>query len=406
MHILYLHQYFCPPGGAGNNRSMDLARAWVRAGHQVTMLTTTAYFPASMHFQERKKEFDVDGIQVEALNIPYSHMMGFGARVWAWLRFYRLGMRVMRDLKNLPDLIYASSTPPTVGEMGRKMAQRLGIPFVFETVDVWPDVPIGMGILRNGWQARWITRRVNRIYAEARLIVALSDGMKEQIQSHGVPAEKVMVSYNGTRLDAFPYLERPAREGLHIIYTGTVGKANGVGVLADLSRLLVQRGIQGVRFTVLGGGNDLANVKARVKELGVQNIEFISTVSKEEVGNWLAKADVGVVTFAPFPVLEANSANKFYDYVASGLPVLINYEGWQAEYLKEIGCGLSSGMGNLEGLADNVERLLNEPDLRIQMGRNGRRLAEEKFDRERLANELLSAFERCVVISPQTPSFQ
>jgi glycosyltransferase involved in cell wall biosynthesis len=394
MHILYLHQYFCPPGGAGNNRSMDLARAWVQAGHRVTMLTSTAYFPASMHFQGRKRDMEVEGVQVVALNIPYSHMMGFQQRIKAFLRFYFQGLKAGRKLAK-PDLIYASSTPPTVGEMGRKLARRWGIPFVFETVDVWPDVPIGMGIVKNRMLAKWMTHRVDRIYAEARLIVALSDGMKEQILSHGVPEEKVLISYNGTRLDAFPYVERLPREGLHVIYTGTVGKANDVGQLVWAASMLKHhRDIHDIEVTILGGGNDLEHVKAKAGLLRAENVRFLPMVAKEEVAPLLARAHAGIVTFAGYPVLEANSANKFYDYLASGLPVIINYKGWQAKYLEEWNCGLSSEMTDVEGLADNMKHLRNNPGLCAEMGRNARRLAEAKFDREKIALELLKEFER------------
>jgi glycosyltransferase involved in cell wall biosynthesis len=390
MHILYLHQYFCPPGGAGNNRSLDLARAWVIAGHQVTILSTTAYFPSSLGFEGSSKEFEFGGIKVHALNVDYSHMMGFRARVMAFLKFYRLGKRFAKSLPK-PDLIYASSTPPTVGEMGRRLARHWTIPFVFETVDVWPDVPIGMGIIRNPLLASWLHRRLKRIYKEAALIVALSDGMKDQILTHGVEEEKVMVSYNGTNPDAFPFIERTSLEGLHLIYTGTVGQANGVDALVDLSLELERRQIKGVKFTILGGGNDLGRVKAIAEAKAAKNIEFHSAIPKEQVLDWLQIADVGIVTFAPFPVLEANSANKFYDYLATGLPVLINYQGWQAKYLKEYECGLSSKMSDLKALADNVEQML-DPRLRQRMSLNAVQLATRHFDRKVLAEGLLSRF--------------
>jgi glycosyltransferase involved in cell wall biosynthesis len=112
------------------------------------------------------------------------------------------------------------------------------------------------------------------------------------------------------------------------------------------------------------------------------------------VASLLAEADAGVVTFAPFPVLEANSANKYYDYLASGLPVVITYQGWQARYLREWECGLSSEMKDLQTFADNFIHLLNNPQLRRQMGENGRKLAAEKFDRSKLAAELLEEFVR------------
>lgn len=401
MHILYLHQYYCPPGGAGNDRSQELSRFWAGQGHSITVLTTTAYFPDS-YDRSGLIVLDVEGVQVIALPVSYSHMMGFRRRVTAFLKFFRKGMRAAKRLPK-PDLIYSSSTPPTVGEMGRRLARRWGVPYVFETVDVWPDVPIGMGIIKPGFLANWLDRRVNRIYAEAAHIVALSDGMRDQVLSHGVPPEKVTVSYNGTNLRGFPYVEREPREGLHIIYTGTVGLANGLSILAPVSLELEERGLD-VRFTVLGQGNDLEHVQALIRSAGATGIRFLKQVPKAQVPEILASADVGLVTFAPFPVLEANSANKFYDYLASGLPVLTNYEGWQAEYLRSYNCGLSSPMRDgYRALADNVEILLRNPDLRREMGRNGRRLAENVFDRERIARDLLTLFER-ILTSPQSPT--
>lgn len=398
MHILYLHQYFCPPGGAGNNRSYELARQWVADGHQVTLLTSTAYFPDHLAFDGPQHRFDCDGIQVVALAVPYQHLMPFGARIRAFLQFYRRALRSARRLAK-PDLIYASSTPPTVGELGRKLAARWQIPYVFETVDVWPDVPIGMGISRNRLVNAWLHRRTDKLYAAAAAVVALSDGMREQILSHGVPAAKVHVFYNGTNLQAFPYVVRDARAQTHIIYTGTVGLANGAEVIPRLCKRLEELGRVDIWCTIVGSGNDLHTVQELAQQLGVRNLKFLPTVPKEEVAALLADADIGLVTFAPFPVLEANSANKFYDYLSSGLPVVINYQGWQAGYLDRYRCGLSSKMGDLDALLANVLHLADTPALRLEMGQNGRRLAEDCFDRVQIARGLMQLFE--TVLSPR-----
>lgn len=395
MHILYIHQYFCPPGGAGNNRSFDLARAWVRAGHRVTMLCSTAYFPASVRAAGESLRFDCEGIEVVALDVAYGHMMPFWQRVRSFLRFYRSGLRAAKGLE-VPDIVYASSTPPTVGEMGRRLAARWGRPFVFETVDVWPDVPIGMGIVRNRWLAAWLHRRVDRIYHAAAAVVALSDGMRAQVMARGVPAAKVRLSYNGTDLEAFPFVERVAGKQVRLIYTGTVGLANGVSAIVRLCKRLAELGRTDISCTVVGGGNDWARVKALAESHQLTNLAFIDTVPKEEVHALLAAADIGLVTFAPFKVLEANSANKFYDYLASGLPIVTNYEGWQATYLRAHDCGRAVPMGDDAAFLQAVLALADDGALRAGMGRRARALAEAHFDRKRLAAELLGLFQEVV----------
>ena len=451
MRILYLHQYFCPPGGSGNNRSYELAKSWVEQGHSVTMVTSTAYFPDnhSISFRNGVGHLEVDGISVLVIDSPYSHMMPFKRRVRAFLQFYRRAKRVARRFSfpsKLPfDLIYASSTPLTVGELGRKLSRKLEIPFVFETVDVWPDVPIGMGILKNRLLINWLNRRTDRLYSESAAVVALSEGMRDQVLSHGVPKDKVHVIHNGTHPESIPFVERggnrmrraglvagagegkslraeSGNEGEEIItaiYTGTVGIANGLDELLKAAKLIQEGGVVAhneeetagaeverrhacpeIRFVVLGGGNDLERVKGLAKEWGIRNVEFKARVPKEEVPRIMENADIGVVCFAPYSVLEANSANKFYDYLASGLPVITNYRGWQAGYLEEYECGIATDQGDAKGYAENIVKLALDAELREKMGRNGRKLAENKFDRRVLAGRLLELFEKILKKEP------
>ena len=391
MHILYLHQYFCPPGGRGNNRSFELARAWVEAGHAVTFVTSAAYYPAEMQRELPFWEEEVEGMRLLVVNVPYAHGMGFRQRVRAWLNFYRRAMPVGRRLDGV-DLIYASSTPLTVGELGRRLSRKLRVPYIYECVDVWPDVPIGMGVVRNPLLIRWLHARTQRIYRDAAEIVTLSEGMAEQILAHPVPKTKVHVLHNGCNLDAFPFQVREAGPVLKVIYTGTVGLANGVDALVRVAAMLRDCGRNDLQFLILGGGNDLDRVKALAKAAHLENLTFLAPVPKEEVAGILNEADIGIVTFAPHPVLEANSANKFYDYLASGLPVVLNYQGWQAEYLRNWACGLAAPMGDDEALLNNILRLADDPALRSSMGRNGRKLVEAKFDRKEIALRLLKRF--------------
>lgn len=91
MKILYIHQYFCPPGGSGNNRSFELAKNWVLRGNHVTILTTTSNFPSNHPSKNKfKTQFEVDGINVIALNVPYSHFFGFWGRIFSFLFFFAL----------------------------------------------------------------------------------------------------------------------------------------------------------------------------------------------------------------------------------------------------------------------------------------------------------------------------
>lgn len=397
MHILYLHQYYCPPGGSGNDRSRAFAREWVKAGHQVTVLTSPAYFPAELKKKVLQNSLPTllewEGVKVIVLPVDYDHQMQWRDRLRAFLRFYRQGLRHASALTGV-DRIYASSTPLSVGEMGRKLARRLGIPFVYETVDVWPDVPIGMGLIRNRMVKAWLHRRAARIYASAQHIVALSEGMKAQIASHGVPQGKITVVPNGTDVDQFAFAERREGNQVNVLYAGTMGLANGVTQIVEAARLLHERGNAQVHFTLIGDGNAASEVKALAAKYSLPNLSLKGMVPKEEMQSILAQAHIGLVCFAPFAVLEANSANKFFDYLASGLPVVINYRGWQAEVLNAEGCGFSCDQGDVPAFAEAIETLAQSAGMRREMGAKGRALAVAKWDRRMLARQVLGILSR------------
>ena len=117
LHIAYIHQYFATLRGSTGTRSLEFARRWVRAGHRVTMITSTAQLvPADVPGGDlnRRSEFEVDGIRVIALPVGYSQKMGRLARMWAFLRFMFASTGTVLGLSGV-DIVFATSTPLTVG---------------------------------------------------------------------------------------------------------------------------------------------------------------------------------------------------------------------------------------------------------------------------------------------------
>jgi glycosyltransferase involved in cell wall biosynthesis len=214
--------------------------------------------------------------------------------------------------------------------------------------------------------------------------------MRAQVLQHIQAPDKVFVLHNGTDTRAFTYRELPQRDNVTCIYTGTVGIANDVTQVLHAAKRLEDAGHAHIRFRIVGAGNDLARVQKLADELRLGNLTLERGVPKEDVPALLHAADIGLVTFAPFPVLEANSANKWYDYLATGLPVVTNYGGWQADYMRDWGCGLSAPQGDVAAFADQILRLANDAALRRQMGLQGRMLAEQHFDRALLAERLMA----------------
>ena len=79
------------------------------------------------------------------------------------------------------------------------------------------------------------------------------------------------------------------------------------------------------------------------------------------------------------------SPNKFFDYIAAGIPVVNNYLGWLADMISDNGCGVVVKPDDPSALATALERLAANPQEASYMGIKSRTLAEKSFDRRRLA---------------------
>ena len=402
MRILYLHQYFNTPHMSGGTRSYEMARRLVAWGHQVHMITSWRD-PDS----RRQAWFETNegGIHVHWLPVPYSNEMAYRERVLAFLKF---AISAACKAAALPaDIIFATSTPLTIALPAVYAARRQNIPMVFEVRDLWPEIPIAVGALRGAptiWGARWLERWA---YFHSAQIVALSPEMKCGVVKTGYPNEKVYVIPNSADLEFFnvsPIVGQEFRRRYEwlqnrplVVYTGTLGKINGVDYLARLAAV-VRSLMPEARFLTVGGGKEKEKVRQTALELNIlgHNFFMLDALPKNEIPAVLAAADIATSTVIHLQALWANSANKFFDALASGTPIAINYGGWQAELLEQTGAGLVLDALNVERAASTLVCALQDASWRAHAGKAARALAEERFSRDKLAQQLESVLWQAV----------
>ena len=377
---------------SGGTRSYEMARRLVDWGHEVHVVTS--WRKSSQHvdwFEE-----NIDGIHVHWLPVPYDNAMDFLQRVKA---FFRFALKAGRRATNLGgDIVFATSTPLTIALPGTWTAWRLNVPMVFEVRDLWPDVPIAMGYLRNPVirkAAQWLERFA---YSHSARVVALSEGMADGVVQSGYPRDRVTVIPNSSDLLLFAgSAEGAARfrnahpelgTGPIVLYPGTLGKANGVAYLVRLAKGVITHR-HDIRFVVIGEGAEAGLVEETARALRVLGVNFFQypAMPKKELVDAFSAASMVISLFIDEPALRANSANKFFDALASGTAVAINYQGWQKDLLEETGAGIAIGPDPDAAVAPLLE-LLNSPQRLSDCGARARKLAEERFDRDKLARQL------------------
>ncbi len=378
-----------------------MSRCLIEAGHSVSMICGVS--PATEHVLEhsqRVNEFEIDGIRVFCIAEPYANRMGFFRRLWSFGNFARSAAGVVSRLH--ADLVFATSTPLTVGIPGMKGARRLGVPFVFEVRDLWPEVPIAIGVLKSPpliWYARRMERR---IYRAAQRIIALSPGMKEGIARTGYPAERITLVPNGCDLDLFAPDDGPLDDprfgppdDFRLVFCGAHGLANGLDAVVDAAAVLRKRGVRGVRFVFIGDGGQRERLMKRTSDEGLSDyLTWVRFVPKTELARILPRMDVGMMILRNLPAFYyGTSPNKFFDYIASGIPVLNNYPGWVADMIRENDCGRVVPPDDPESFADAVLELRERRDELPGMGRRGRALAEREFGRQTLGERFVRTLE-------------
>ena len=393
MRITYLHQYFNTPEMSGGTRSFEMARRLVAKGHQVNMITSWRVNDGRHDWFET----DEEGIQVHWLPVPYSNYMGYPKRVTAFIKFALLSAFKAAELST--DVVFATSTPLTIALPGAFAAIRKKVPMVFEVRDLWPELPVAVGALKNPYLIYAANYLERFAYMRSEKIVALSPGIRKGIVKAGYPFENIQVIPNSADLEFFNPLNadktsfRDAHPELGeaplIIYAGTLGKINGVDFLARIASAAQQLGFN-MQFATVGDGSEMIKVRKVARELGIlgRSFHMFPAVPKFKVPEVFSAADVAVSLVIDIEELWANSANKFFDSLASGTPVGINYGGWQADLLKKTGAGIVLPPNDPFEAAIRLNKLVSDPILLDNAGKNARRLAERSFGRDMLAGQL------------------
>jgi glycosyltransferase involved in cell wall biosynthesis len=406
MKIIYFHQYFKTRDGSGPIRSYEMAKYFVDQGHQVTMvygLSENTHSTLTGPYIRGKRRGTVDGIECIEFDLHYSNKLNFIQRSLVFISYSFKSISIL--FKEEFDLVFATSTPLTAGIPGICM-KLLGKtkPFVFEVRDLWPELPREMGVIKNKvvlWAMgllEWLS------YNTADACVALSPGIREGIRAKLKDKEKsVYLVPNGSDLDFFvpgkaskSNIPGAKESDFVAIFTGTHGIANGLDAALDAAKVLIQKGYKDViKLVFVGDGMKKEGLVNRARNEGLSNCVFVEQVTKKELLKLLHAADVGLMLLANVRAFYyGTSPNKFFDYISLGLPVLNNYPGWLADMIQENECGLVVPPDDPEAFADALIQMYKEPTALATMGRNGRLLAEQTFDRQYLAKQLLHALEK------------
>ena len=288
------------------------------------------------------------------------------------------------------DLIVVISPPLQLGLTGWFLGSVKGASFFFHIKDLITDAAIATGMLDENCMSVGIARALERfIYRRAQGIGVICDGFARNLTAQGVESEKVVVLPDYIDLEFMRPLERNnsfrQQHGIEpddflVMYSGSVALKQGLHTFVETAAEL--RESDGVAFYLVGEGPYLQELKARAEELRLANLRFLPLQPRESLPVQLSAADALVIT-QKRAITDVVFPGKLLYYMASGRPILaaVSPNSETGRFVSNHQVGLVVPPEEPKALAQAIRFLQENRHEADRLGRNGRRVAEERFDR-------------------------
>lgn len=402
MRILFLSDNFPPETNAPATRLHEHAVRWVRAGHEVTVITCAPNFPEGKLFagyENRWRQVEtIDGIRVVRVKTYITANEGFVRRTLDYMSFMVSGF-VAGLFEKRPDVVVSTSPQffCALGTWALSAVRRL--PWVFELRDLWPASIVAVGAMERSPVIRMLEKLELFMYRRADAIVSVTESFREDLASRGIDRTKIHVVINGVDLDR--YAPRPrdqalARqfglEGKFVLgYMGTHGMAHALDRVLDAAELLRER--DNIAFFFAGAGAERANVERHVAERRLDNVKMIPRQPKEAMPALWSLCDLALIPLRNTPVFSTVIPSKLFEAMGMGVPVLMSLpEGEATAIVKRTGCGVCVPPEDPRAMADAVLVLAADAE-RMAALRSASAAAAPEYSRDRQAGRMVEVLQ-------------
>ena len=392
MRILYLYQYFTLPNMAGSTRAYEMARRLVKQGHEVQVIS------CKKGWMKLDEDFvypdNVEGVNVKWLNLTYSNQLNYLQRIIVFLKY--IIYSAFLGLKFDYDVIYASSSPLTIGLSAVFLKKWKRKKLVFEVRDLWPEAPIQLGVIKNKILIKILTSMEKWIYSNSDIVIGLSPGMVQGIQK-SCPQVKTSLIPNACDLELFDNVKlKKPNDQLNLVYFGTIGYANHVDYLVNAVEILEKNNISNISIDIVGNGKFHDHVKNLINQKGLTQIRIKPAVKKSSIPDLLGKYDLSIICFRNIPILGTCSPNKLFDSLAAGVPFIVNVEGWMSEMAENEKVGFYIDGNDSNAMAEMLVQISNQKSQLSEMGNHCKQLAQSTYSRDKLADKFNQILEDVV----------
>jgi glycosyltransferase involved in cell wall biosynthesis len=407
LKINLICQYYPPEIGAPQARLSEMAREWIRQGHDVTVLTGFPNHPTGIVPEEYRgrlfmKEF-IDGIQIWRHWLYATPNEGFLKKTFAHISFMVTLILFSLFRGERPDVLIVSS-PNFFSVISTYVMSRIRrVPYIFEVRDLWPGIFIELGVLKNRYLIRFLEIIELFLYRHAAAVVPVTKGFADDIINRGILSNRVEVITNGADLETFTpdgansELRRELNlplDAFIILYIGAHGISHGLHSVIDAAELM--KNDDKVHFLFVGEGAEKVKLISLAQKKQLRNVTFIKGQFRKKVIDFYHLADACIVPLKNIPGLGNFIPSKMFEIMACGRTIIASLHGEAARILTRSGSAVVIPPEDPNAIVRVIENLRNDPENYRCMGVAGRKFVEKYYDRKFLAKRYLTLLSRIV----------
>lgn len=386
--IALLSLVFAPDSVSTSVLMTELALDLRGLGHDIVVLSTTPHYnedhaarlkqPLTRRWGGLLYESSYDGIPVYHASVPV-RANRVGARLLDYARFHAISSLAGTLLAGDYDVVLAPSPPLTVGLCAWVLGRFRHVPFIYNVQEIYPDVAVTLGLLKNRPTIRTLEALERFIYRRARVITVISEWFRRRLIIKGVPADKVRVIHNFVDTEFMQPRPRQndfsSAHGLNdkfvVLYAGNIGLTQGFETILSAADRL--RRIPDLRVVIVGDGTRRSWIEKQLARDPYPNMVLLPYQPRSAVPDIYASSDLCLVPLKRGTAQET-FPSKVYTIMAAARPVVVSADpdselAWVVEHAE---CGWAIPPDDDSALAHSISQAYAVREKLPSMGTNGR----------------------------------
>ena len=397
MKLLILTQYFPPEVGAPQNRLFELAVRLQKLGVDITVLTAMPNYPQMDIYEGYKDKTYVyeviEGLKVHRSSIYVSKSKSIINRLRNYFSFVISSARVGKAKLENFDFLLCESPPLFLGYSAMRLAKQKKAKLIFNVSDLWPESAEKLGVVNNKFLLKSAYNLEEKLYKRSCLVTGQTQGICHNInerfpavKTYWLPNGVDLGYYNPSKIEPGIWREKNnfAKEDVILLYAGIIGIAQGLEVILNSAKNFINT--PNIKFVFIGSGPEKDKLLQLKAEQNLTNVFFLDAISKKEMTSVLRSVNAAIIPLRKLDLFLGAIPSKIFENLAMEVPVLLGVNGEARQLFIDKGnAGLYFEPENSEALTAAILKLIEDKEMALQLGRNGRHFVNEYFNRENIA---------------------